>query len=540
MKVMSIRGMLVSLATVVSTLLIAAFAGLTWLSYNDNKINYDVSTEGLIIPSYEQQSIDFIPSYDPLTTLPFTASAIIDIDNDGIEELFLGGGRLQNDAIYRFINGSFTDITAETGWSKDFPDKTFSSVSLDLDNDDDNDLLLTRESGVWKYTNDEGVFTGKKLALELDSKTVPLALGVADLNRDGQYDLYVAGYIAREHVEGETIFNREYGGVSSLFINTGEDTFRDATEESGLYYKHNTFLGMFIDVDQDKQEDLMVAHDTGQIRTWKNRGNGEFTNEANPSSEIFAYPMGIAVTDYGNDGLPDFWFSNVGTTTPDFLVRGDLREDQVLHKDWFFLKNQGNFQFDDIAEQARLADYEFSWGAVFEDLNLDGRDDLLVSENYTGWPLHALKMWRLDSRYFLQTESGEFAETGKQAGVSNREYGITPLAADFNQDGYPDIVHVNLLGPQNVFLSQGGEQGHLKVKLPNTVASIGARVVVTLESGKQLNQFFTVGEGLGSDQSHILTFGLGDESVTKITVINLSGPDQRRQGPYRNETVRIQ
>ena len=90
--------------------------------------------------------------------------------------------------------------------------------------------------------------------------------------------------------------------------------------------------------------------------------------------------MGIAVTDLKNDGLPDFFFSNVGSTVPDTLVRGDLTDDQVLHKEWILFENQGDFTFTDVAARSQVADFEFSWGAIFEDFNLDGRDDLVVSE----------------------------------------------------------------------------------------------------------------------------------------------------------------
>ena len=250
------------------------------------------------------------------------------------------------------------------------------------------------------------------------------------------------------------------------------------------------------------------SHDTGQVRTWKNLGDLKFENVSNPSSDVFAYPMGIAVTDLKNDGLPDFFFSNVGSTVPDALVRGDLTDDQILNKDWLLFENQGDFTFTDSAESRQLADYEFSWGAIFEDFNLDGRDDLVVSENYEGWPLHKLPLWRLNGRFLLQTSSGEFSEAGEDAGSVNREYGISPLTADFNQDGYPDLIHVNLLGAQNVFISKAGDNGYLKVKLPNTVESIGSQVQVTLDDGTTLIQTFVVGEGLVSDQSHVLILSL--------------------------------
>jgi len=217
--------------------------------------------------------------------MPFAAGAIIDINNDGIEEVFFGGGINQQDAIFAFSDGQFEDITAQTGITKETPDKTFSAVSLDLDLDGDSDMLVTRQSGVFFLRNHSGQFESKKLDLDLDDETVPLSVAVADINRDGLYDLYVSGYIAREFVQGETIFNQEYGGVSALFVNIGDDSFENITEEAGMLYQHNTFQAVFIDVDDDKLEDIVVAHDTGQVRTWKNLGDLKFENMANQSHE---------------------------------------------------------------------------------------------------------------------------------------------------------------------------------------------------------------------------------------------------------------
>jgi len=536
---MSISKLIKSILCYLAIIVVVLIAGLFWLTANDRAIDYDVDTAGISIPTFDEQTIDFVPSYDAKKTLPFTAGAIIDIDGDGVEEVFLGGGIDQADAFYKFSDGKFVDITAQTEWSKSTPDKTFGSVALDLDNDGDTDLLVARQSGVWRYDNTNGKFSGAKLDLDFDPKSVALSVAVSDLNRDGLFDMYVAGYIARKHVEGETIFNQVYGGVSSLYLNKGNNKFENITKESGLYYQHNTFQGIFIDVDGDSLEDLVVAHDTGKVKTWKNLGGLKFKDMPNPTSDYFSYPMGIGVTDYNNDGDPDFYFSNVGSTTPDAIVRGDLRDEQVLNKKWIMFENKGGFKFEDIAEQAKLADYEFSWGAIFEDFNLDGRDDLIVSENYVGFPTHILPMWRLDGRFMVQNAQGEFAAVGKGAGVQNRYFGISPLTADFNQDGYPDLIHVNLLGPQKVFLSKGGNANYLKVKLPNTVKSVGAKVVVTLADGSRLHNTFVVGEGLCSDQSHVLNFGLGEQQAKAISVTYLDGEAINRNGTFRNQLISL-
>ncbi|QDU09031.1 FG-GAP repeat domain-containing protein [Gimesia aquarii] len=490
----------------------------------DANIPYDVSTAGITIPKFTESDIDFTHIYKKDTAIQSTGGAVISVDNQGAEELFLGGGEGQQDKLFRFVDGTFKDITAETGYEKESQEATMSAIALDVDENGFDDLIVTTSSDIYLYKNDGGKFTRQKLDAKMAEDTTPFSVAVADINRDGHFDMYVSGYIRKELIEGLNIFNQEgYGGTSALFINNGDDTFTDKTKESGLYYKHNTFQGVFIDVDQDGLEDLIVAHDTGQVRTWKNLGNMKFENIPNPNSEVYSYPMGIAVSDYDNDGLVDFFFSNTGTTAPAFMASGDLRADQVYYPDWIMFHNEGDFKFTDSAEKVKLADYEFSWGAVFEDFNLDGRPDLVVSENFVDLPPHKVPFLRLPGRFMLQNTTGEFAAVGKEAGVVNKRYSISPVTADFNLDGVPDLVHVNLAGNSKAFISNQGSKNLIKVQLPNNVRSVGAMVKATLSDGRVLHRPFVKGEGLCADSTPIITIGTDGADVTDVEVKFLTG-----------------
>ena len=454
------------------------------------------------------------------------------------EELFLGGAPGQSDALLRYADGKFEMIKDAAGIEKAAESASFGASVIDTDGDGFDDLLVSRTDGIWLHRNDGGSFSTMKLPLDIPDDTTPLSVAVADLNRDGHFDLFMSGYVRLDLVEGQNIFNKEgYGGNSRLYMNQGDNTFEDITEQAGLTYKHNTFMGIFVDIDGDGFEDLVVAHDTGQVRTWQNQGDGSFINRRNPNSDQYSYPMGIAVGDYNNDQRVDFAFSNVGSTPPNFLIHGDLTEDQVSNWKWLLFENLGNFEFRDAAETAMIADYEFSWGMTFEDLNLDGREDLIVSENYIGLPLHRIPFLRLPGRLMIQNEDGEFAAVEKEAGVINKRYSIAPITADFNADGYPDIVHVNIAGRSQAFLSKGGDNGYLKVKLPNQVSSIAATVEVTLSDGSMLTKPFVSGEGLCSDPSHMLIFGLGDQRASGVSVTFIDGQKQALSGNWRNHTV---
>lgn len=490
----------------------------------DGNIDYDVSTTGITIPKFTESEIDFTHIYKKDTAIQSTGGAVINVDNQGAEELFLGGGEGQPDAIFRFVNGSFKEITAETGYEKVSNEATMSAISLDVDENGFDDLIVTTSSDIYLHKNNGGKFTSQKLNATMAKDTTPFSVAVADINRDGHFDMYVSGYIRKELIEGLNIFNQEgYGGTSALFINNGDDTFTDKTKESGLFYKHNTFQGVFIDVDQDGLEDLIVAHDTGQVRTWKNLGDMKFKNVKNPNSEVYSYPMGIAVTDYDNDGLVDFFFSNTGSTAPAFMAKGDLRADQIYYPKWIMFHNEGDFKFTDSAEKVKLADYEFSWGAVFDDFNLDGRPDLVVSENYVDLPPHKVPFLRLPGRFMLQNTAGEFAAVGSQAGVVNKRYSISPVTADFNLDGVPDLVHINLAGKSKAFISNNDSKNFIKVKLPNTVRSVGAMVKATLSDGRTLYRPFVKGEGLCADSTCIITLGTEGANVTKVEAKFLGG-----------------
>ncbi|MEP1383866.1 MAG: VCBS repeat-containing protein [Paraglaciecola sp.] len=504
----------------------------------DKNNPYEISTEGVSIPEFDSYFLDFDQKLKDSESLPFTASAIIDIDNDGKEELFIGGGPNQKDIVFGFKQEKLQPLGLEIISKPDLQDATFAATVLDVDGNGFSDLIVTRTTGIWLYLNESGQFTAQKLDLPLPSDTTPLSVAVADINRDGYFDMYVSGYIKKELVEGQNIFNKKgYGGDSVMLLNNGDNSFSDITDASGLRYKHNTFMGIFVDIDNDGLEDLVVAHDTGHVKTWKNLGNNKFKDHVNPNSNEYGYPMGIAVTDLEDDGFADFFFSNVGSSAPSFLAKGDLRDDQIFNPKWIMFKNKGGFEFDDVAEQVKIADFEFSWGAIFEDFNLDGLDDLVVSENYIGFPPHRLPLFRLPGRFLLQKEDGQFVDTGKESGVINTGYSITPITADFNNDGYPDVVHVNIAGKSQAFINKGGDAKFLKVKLPDTVNSVAAKITVKRSDGKILRRDYILGEGLNSDQSHTQIFALGDATATEVSVHYINGEQALKSGSWVNSTV---
>lgn len=499
----------------------------------------DADLSGVEVPWFREVAFPFSHQYDEARSLPFLGSAIIDVDNDGTPEVFLGGGFDQPDMLLGYGGGGFADVTATKGkgLTKGAGDTTFGTAVIDADSDGRTDIFVARDSGITLYLNKAAGFEARPLDIPFNDKSTPLSITLADLNRDGHADMFVSTYIKLDQVEGQNIFNQPgYGSTSLLLLNNGDNSFTDITEAAGLSYVHNTFVAVFSDVDADGDQDLVVAHDTGQVRSYRNQGDLTFESVPNPSSDRYGYPMGIAAGDYDNDGLIDFFFSNIGSTPPGFLAKGDLRDDQVFHIKHYLFHNNGDFAFSEAAGPAKLADYEFGWGAVFDDLNNDGREDLLIAQNYVSLPLQ--KIFRLPGRALLQKPDGSFAAAEAEVGLVNRNYAITPLLADFDNDGYRDVVLVNLAGPSRAFLNQGGTNNFFKVRLPETARSLGALVGIGLPGGGTLTQQVVSGEGLASDQSHELIFGLGEATkVERVTIQYADGQSQTVLEPPMGRTL---
>lgn len=437
------------------------------------------------------------------SSLPFAGAAAFDLNGDGIDELFLGGGRLQDDQFFKFRDGKF--VKMDTMLGKEIQDATHGAAHLDIDNDGDVDLFTARESGVWLHTNDgRNHFRHQKLYPSMADNTVPLSIALGDVNKDGWVDLYVSGYIKNELVEGTTIFVKPYGGYSQLLLNNGNNTWSDVTEEAGLLRQHNTFTAVFVDLDNDHDSDLVIAQDTGVIEMYENTGS--FPMKPIPNPTVNSYPMGLAVGDYNNDGLIDIYASNVGHTLPALMLRGDLAKDAPFNTDYMLLRNDGGLKFTDVAREAGVGRLGFGWGTVFADMDMDGNLDLLASQNYAKMPLSFL-MAKYCGKLLLNNgednNKREFTPIGKTAKAEARGFGITPIVADFNNDGWPDIVWVNINGASQAFISEGiGEKGTV-IRLPNTVHSLGT-IISDPVSG--VTRQVIAGQGLGADQTRSMFF----------------------------------
>lgn len=458
---------------------------------------------------------------DVKKSLPFMGMSTVDVDGDGVDEIAIGGGHGQQDAIYQYSENGFTGLTI-SGLNKDDLDATFGIASADTNGDGKEELFIARESGLYYAENNAGAYTQRKLEFGLADNTTPLSIALGDINKDGFVDIYMAGYIKLDHAEGETNFSDGYGGYSYLLLNDGSNNWKDISKEAGIFNQHNRFLAVFVDLNSDTWPDIVVAQDTGKVKIWENLKDNTFKAHTDPSD--YSYPMGIGVGDIDNDGDVDLYFSNVGTTLPRFLVKGNLTDEQKFNTDYILLQNDGDFKFTDVSIAKNAAKYGFGWGTNIEDFNNDSKMDLYFSQNYARFPgAKFLKLY--PGRLLEQQEDGTFLSVEESANLENPKFGITQVVSDFNKDGSLDLVIGNLGDKARCFIStETGASKGLTVRFPGTAKWLNAVGVITLPDGKKLTRQFVAGEGLCSDGFNGLHFGLGEtSSPVTLTVTLQSG-----------------
>ncbi len=453
---------------------------------------------------------------------PFTGAAVIDVDGDGAFEIFVGGGLGQPDMLLAYVDGRLVDRIPGTGLS--IADAaTYGAASSDLDGDGDVDLAVVRDDGLSLYINNAGRFERRVVPITLDADAVALSVSLADIDGDGDADVYVSAFVTFPAFKSATFNVPSHAKKNIMLRNDGNLTFTDVTAVTGTAGLNNTFHTTFADLDGDRDQDMILSQNTGEVEILENTGDGTFKNIGLKTG--YGFWMGLAVGDIDADGDPDIFVSNIGTSIPDFLTSGDLKYDQPHETRWALLRNDGNLKFSNTAQAMNLHGYGFAWGAQFEDLNLDGETDLLVAQNYIKWPLH--KWGKLPGKALIQLDAPEARGFYQVSGIGldNPHYGQSPIIVDLDGDGRADVVWLNMAGPLRALLNRSS--GHyLTVRLADDVRTQGATVRLTFADGRTRSRQVIASTGLMTDPTPDVHFGLGDQVA--VSRIEVERPDGTR------------
>lgn len=485
---------------------------------------------------YQKIQADFVHRWDKSSgTHPFSGAAAIDYNQDGQYELYISGGEQQSDALLAFENNQLINIIDKTGL--DAKTAGYGATAIDLDNDQDTDLIVARNDGVWLYINDNAQFKAQKLNVDSPKQAIPFDVAVSDIDHDGLVDLYISYFVDFPNFKSGIYNDDNFAKKNILLHNQGNLKFKDITKSAGVSGKHNSFMSCFVDLDNDGYQDLVVANNTGQVEIFKNNQDLTFAQKGFESG--FGFWMGMAIGDIDKDGDQDVLLTNVSDSIPAFLTTGDLKEDQKQNLEYILLENQGNFKFSDKTKAYGLKNLGFAWGAMFEDLNLDGELDLLIAQNYIKWPIH--KVWKLAGKSMIQEQKGNNRRFLQVDGLrlQNKHYGQSPVILDMNKDGKLDVVWLNMNGPVRAYLNNN--QNHfITVALPNTAKSLGAKITIKTDDGQSYTKEVIKSLGLMTDSSLEYSFGLNDTTkVQKVSIQLNNGEVIERLQPEIDQTLKI-
>ena len=256
---------------------------------------------------------------------PGPGIAFADVDGNGGEDFFIACARGQSGVV--FLNdgkGKFS-VGGNAPFDQDEDAEDVGVLFFDADSDGDPDLYVS--SGSYEYgkgdpltadrlyLNDGGGQFSKAPDGALPKFTDNSSCVVtADLDRDGDLDLFVGGRV----VSGEY----PIAANSRLLINEstpgGEVRFAEASPEiaPGLRESGMVTAALWSDVDADGWIDLLVAHEWGPIKVFKNRTGrlSEVTDESG-LAEVLGWWNSLTGGDYDNDGDIDYAVGNSGLNT---------------------------------------------------------------------------------------------------------------------------------------------------------------------------------------------------------------------------------
>ena len=495
-----------------------------------------------------------------------SGAAFFDYDRDGDQDLFLVNSRewpgretlspAPTQRLYRNDGtGRFDDVTVEAGLA--LTSYGMGVAVGDYDGDGWDDLYLTTLNANHLFRNAQGRFedvtAGTGVAGGADTWSSSAAF--VDYDRDGDLDLFVVNYVKwSRDIDLEIDFRltglgRAYGaplnfvGTNNLlYRNDGNGRFSEVSARAGILVfdpvtRNPVGKGLGVvpfDVDGDGWQDLIVVNDTVRNFLFRNRGDGRFEETAIFDGVAYdrngkaTSAMGVDVAHFRDDADLGIAVGNFANEMASLFVttngRPPLVDEAVL---------------EGLGPASRIP---LTFGLVFFDYDLDGREDLLLANGHLEHEIHKVQQ----SQHYAQPPSlfwncgeacrGRFvaiSPTSADAGdMAQALVGRGIAYADIDTDGDLDLL-ITQNGRRPALLRNDQHTGNhwLRVELtgrpPNTNA-IGARLELTAD-GVTRSRDLRPSRGYLSQVERAVTFGLGPIKEVERLRLRVIWPDGGEQ-----------
>jgi enediyne biosynthesis protein E4 len=430
-------------------------------------------------------------------------------------------------------DGTFDDVTESAGLPSTSQGYGHGVAVGDYDNDGRPDLFVTRWRSYALFRNrGDSTFEDVTAAAGLaGDRDWPTSAAFADLDNDGDLDLYVCHYLKWDADHPRLCQNQSQTAYTSCdplgsealpdhVFRNDRGRFTDVTAAAGIVDRDGRGFGVVaVDVDDDNRVDLFVANDRSPNYLFRNRGSFRFEEQGLTAGVACNVDgtnqagMGVAAGDLDGDGRPELAVTNFfGESTSLFL-------------------NLGNGQFADHTASVGLAAPSrdrLGFGVAFFDANNDGWLDVITANGHVN-DYRPKVPYAMPVQLLLGSRGGWLTDVTPRAGAALvvPHLGRGLAIGDLDNDGRLDALVVAGSEPL-VYLNNRSDGGHfVSIALQGTTSNrdgVGARVTVEAGGSRQVAQRLGGGSFLSASESR-LHFGLG--SASRIDRIEVRWPSGR-------------